>query len=527
MHTSIPLDTPCEFINITPLNPLISKCQIKVCYVGDQPNRNKSIITKDVARQIANSLPGSPIVGYYNEAEGDFEEHNRDITISGGKFTVKDTTIPYGFVDLNARCWFKKFRDDGQFEREYLMTEGYLWTGQYPEVQRIISKGNNHSMELDEDHLNAEWTKDNKGQPQFFIINEAIISKLCILGEKFEPCFEGSKITSCQFSFNEDFENRISSMKDELNQLLNKGGTQVFTTYSVEIGDSLWNAIYSFVDEKEYDSIDAVLTDNGRNFAVIKDKAGKFYSLDFTVEEDGCVKFAENVVAMEDYASAETPQFDASAVEAFVTEFKCGGGGSDSSDKKKKKKKFAKDCGNKKGSKDDDDEEEEDDSDDDSSDSDDDPEDKNDKDDKKKKKYILEEIPEYADLSQKYSDLESRYNALMTEKNGLEAEIKPLREFKLAADKAKKEDMINNQFFMLSDEDKKDVVDNIDKYSLDEIEAKLSVICVRNKVSFAALDDEDNTKKNNPTTYNLDNLENQDDAVPAWVKAVLEKAKTL
>ena len=67
MHVSVRLtDYPIEFINITPVNPLISKCQIKVCYVGEQPNRNRSIITKDVARQIANSLPGSPIVGYYN-----------------------------------------------------------------------------------------------------------------------------------------------------------------------------------------------------------------------------------------------------------------------------------------------------------------------------------------------------------------------------------------------------------------------------------------------------------------------------
>lgn len=105
-HTSVKLETPIEFINITPLNPLISKCQIKVCYVGEEPNRNGSIITKEVARGMANSLPGSPIVGYYNEAEGDFEEHNRIIDISNGKFEIKDTTKPYGFVDLNAKVWF-------------------------------------------------------------------------------------------------------------------------------------------------------------------------------------------------------------------------------------------------------------------------------------------------------------------------------------------------------------------------------------------------------------------------------------
>jgi hypothetical protein len=55
---------------------------------------------------MANSLPGCPIVGFYNESKGDFEEHNRIIDISNGKFEIKDTTRPYGFVDLNAKVWF-------------------------------------------------------------------------------------------------------------------------------------------------------------------------------------------------------------------------------------------------------------------------------------------------------------------------------------------------------------------------------------------------------------------------------------
>ena len=37
---------------------------------------------------------------------------------------------------------------------------------------------------------------------------------------------------------------------------------------------------------------------------------------------------------------------------------------------------------------------------------------------------------------------------------------------------------------MLSEEYKKDVTEHITEYSLDDIEAKLSVICVRTKVSF-------------------------------------------
>ena len=150
MHASIKLDRPIEFIDIDAnfKNPLISKCIIKVCYVGDEPNRNKSIITKNTAKgDLAQSVRGAMIVGFYNEEKKDFEEHNRMIDISNGKFEIKDTTRRYGFVDMNAKVWFEWFEDDG-VPHEYLMTEGYLWTGQYPECRRVIEKGNNQSMEL-------------------------------------------------------------------------------------------------------------------------------------------------------------------------------------------------------------------------------------------------------------------------------------------------------------------------------------------------------------------------------------------
>ena len=108
MNNSIQL-SPVELVKLQPLDisPLISKCQIKVCYVGDEPNRNHSIITKQVAEEsLAPSLRGSAIVGYFNDSTEDFEQHNRIIDISNGKFNIKDTTRPYGFVDLNAKVWF-------------------------------------------------------------------------------------------------------------------------------------------------------------------------------------------------------------------------------------------------------------------------------------------------------------------------------------------------------------------------------------------------------------------------------------
>ena len=65
------------------------------------------------------------------------------IKISNGEIVMEEFTKPYGFVDLNAKVWFAKYLDDDEIEREYLVTEGWLWTEQYPECKRVIEKGNN------------------------------------------------------------------------------------------------------------------------------------------------------------------------------------------------------------------------------------------------------------------------------------------------------------------------------------------------------------------------------------------------
>ena len=499
MHISMKLDHPCEFINVKPLNPLISKCEIKVCYVSDEPNRNRSVITKEVAREMANSLPGSPIVGFYNEAKGDFEEHNRIIDISNGEFKIKDTTRPYGFVDLGAKVWFQKFLDDGEFEREYLMTEGYIWTGQYPEAQRIINKGNNQSMELDENFIDAHWTKDNKGNPQFFIINEAIISKLCILGEDVEPCFEGASISKLQFSFEDSFKEQLFSMMNEMKEILNEGGAPKMTTYAVEIGSPLWVALYSHVNETH--KIVAVCTEEDQTFAVLQNREDESYSrMNFSFNEE--VFAAEDMTVLESYEPAELPQFAPEDVNAFEAEFKKEPEADDDDGEEEKCPK----CGKPKSECECEDEEDDDEED-------------------KKKQYTLEEIPEYVELLDKYSALETQYNELVEAKAAQDATIASLTEYKVAAERKEKEEMINNQFYMLSDDLKADVIENIDTYSLDEIESKLSIICVRNKINFNL--DDDKNPGTDPMTYNLNGGSLEDEAVPAWIKAVMATAKTL
>ena len=516
-HTSIKLDSPVEFINITPLNPLISKCQIKVCYVGDEPNRNQSVITKDTAKELANSIPGCPIVGFYNESTQDFEEHNRIIDISNGQFEIKDTTKPYGFVDMNAKVWFQKFIDDGEVEHEYLMTEGYLWTGQYPECQRVIDKGNNQSMELDEETLNATWSKGDNGKPDFFIINEAIMSKLCILGEDCEPCFEGSQITKVQFSFEDGFKQQLFSMMQELKEVLNEGGAKLFNRYAVEIGDKLWCSLYDYLCSTYPNTylIDGVYEEDNQKFAVLKNRQEeKYYRLNFSLSEAEEFSPEEGLIEVTtSYTVSDEPQFAEADVEAFENEYNKKDEEEDKEDKE--------DNSNSEDNK----EDENGNSADDEEDGDDNKEDKD-----EKNQYSLEE---YEALKSEFSALQTSYNDLKAEKEALDAELTELREFKAAneetaeelaelrafrlkIDKQDKQKMIDS-FYMLSNEDKKDVIENIDKYSVNEIEEKLSVICVRNKVSF---DQEDNHEESGPHIFNLD--DSGEDTTPAWVKAVLK-----
>ena len=431
-----------EIIDQTVISPLVSKCRIKVCYVGEQPNRNHTVITREVAEEMGRKLPGSPIVGYYNEDTKDFEQHNREIDVSKGKFRILDTTKPYGFVAPDAKVWFEKFTDTTG-EHEYLCTEGYLWTGAYPESKRIIDKGNNQSMELNKD-APGFWTNDINSGDRIFIYNEALIEKLCILGEEYEPCFEGAQITA--FALDraefEEFKTHMFSVISELQEAVKGGSSGTMDVENKEVVPAV----------EDQDPVDP-------NYVKKPDEDEKEKNQDSEGKSD-----------KEDNQN------------------------SDSKTEEQEKEE---------------------------------PEKKDDEEEDKKKKYSLEDVVEYQELktqfdelTNNYTALESNYNNLVSEKSTLEQEVESLRQFKLETEKTQKQAMIDS-FYMLSDEDKKDVVENINTYSLDDIEAKLSVICVRNKLNLA---EGQNTEKDAPSMFSLESAADSDTA-PAWIKAVRENNK--
>lgn len=438
MHQSVAtIDSP-EFINLQPLdiNPLMSKCEIKVLYIGE--NRNHSFITKDIATEMSKTLRGAPIVGYYKEENQDFRDHGDQIIIDEKGIQFKCLTKPYGFVSPDAKVWFQKFEDTDDFGnkivREYLMTTGFLWTGQFEEAKLATEQGRPHSMELDKDTLDGYWSENVNTKMELFIVNDAIFSKLCILGDDVEPCFEGSSVTAPNVSTNfskvdDNFKQTLFSMMQDLKFALEGGN---MAKVDEEKKDKTNETVENKTDKT---------TEEVKDTETEKDNKDKDKKKNYTKEDK---KEEDNPVPAEDKKPEE---------------------------KKEETKTPA--------------------------------EDKKEEEDKKDKKdYALM----YSELETKYNDLSAKYESLVA--------------FKQNVEKQQKEELIGG-FYMLSDEDKKDVVAHIDEYSLDDIEAKLSVICVRKKVNFD-LDDtsknENKTEEENPvTTFNL---ENAGDSVPAWIKAI-------
>lgn len=287
------IDSP-EFINLAPdaINPGISKCEIKVMYLGK--NRNGSFIDKNTAIKMANSLPATPIVAAYSENKEDFGDHGEVLHIEDGEIKFSCKTVPYGFVAPDAEVWFQKFDDTNEFgettTREYMMTTGYLWTGQYPELDKCINQGQGQSMEID--NVDGHWTTDSN-YVEFFIINDAIFTKLCILGDDVEPCFEGASITSPEvnehFSYNKEFSHTLFAMMNELKSALTKGGSMpkknVETNKNVKSSEDSAGETFAKEDEKNLEKKHELENQVSELSEQLKELTDKFTALEVEAEE--------------------------------------------------------------------------------------------------------------------------------------------------------------------------------------------------------------------------------------------------
>lgn len=453
-----------EFINLQPLDisPLISKCEIKLFYLGN--NDNFTSFDKNAAIDIGKKLRGSPIVGHYKAEDGDFKAHGMKQVLDDDGYHVIDETRPYGFVPTDAEVWFQKFEETNRrgetVIREYLMTTGFLWTGQYPEeLTDVDENGRPQSMKLYSPSVQGDWQVNSGDGEEYFAISSAVIENLCILGNDVEPCFEEAKITkpdiSNSFSLNEDFTNKFYQMLQQISYSLKGGKEKVEGTEN-------------------------------------KDTTNEFTENDAANAENIQTEAEVNT----DYAETEV---EAESTEESSAEFAKEEESDDKKDKDKDKDAEedytqAEDNGNADGA---------------------------------SEEYnadaAVEETPEAAsnefNLETKVAELEKANAEYEKQINDLQDKFSLLQNSYNEVMREKKENLIG-EFSMLSDDDKKDVVENIDSYSYDDIEAKLSIIFARKQVKKVS---EASNKNHNEIEETLTFSLDQHDETPEWIKRVEEE----
>ena len=189
--------------NIVAYNEVLSQARCRIFYKG--ANRNGTFITDEFAEELIATLPYTPVKGIYDAIGHDYEDH--------GKQRYEGRI--YGIVPENPNFAWETHLDEDGVERTYACTDIYLFTGLYKEALEIIGKA--QSMELFADSIEGEWQFING--KRYFVFNKGRFLGLQALGEDYEPCFEGAAFYSFCDSIKQtidEFEQFSLSQKEQI-----------------------------------------------------------------------------------------------------------------------------------------------------------------------------------------------------------------------------------------------------------------------------------------------------------------------
>ncbi|MFD0587811.1 hypothetical protein ACFQZE_07335 [Paenibacillus sp. GCM10027627] len=227
------------------------KGKLWVMHTGLNPNR--SAFEKSVIEASVHSLANIPIVGFIqanNVNELDFRGHEQRLVIDDNGVRIEYIGRPYGLVPESNNAQFETKLDSNGVERDYLTVEVLLWR-KFPECIEIVERDGtvNHSMELHPPSIEGSFDSN-----KVFQFSKFAFEALCLIGRDVPPAMVGSlleqytKNTSQTTMFTElltefnahfaKYQENNSSALSEKDVVENKGGDNVdeklelFTKYS-------------------------------------------------------------------------------------------------------------------------------------------------------------------------------------------------------------------------------------------------------------------------------------------------------
>jgi hypothetical protein len=500
--------------NVQEVNPLFSKCDIKVLYTG--LNRNNSDISKPTVEKSLFSIFNIPIVAEYIETTDNFGGHGGKVEITDNSVKYIQTTKPYGVVPESAKTYWENVDDGNGNIKEYLVVEGaYLWTGRYSELKTLLEQPFGQSMEIEIQSGKFE-KKDGK---DVFVIEDFLFSALCILGVDkngeghVEPCFEDSSITAYSLnkqSFKEEFSQMIKelqfSLSNENKQISKKGGENVdeklellnnYTQLGEDVLEQVKKGLENYSLEVLENHLEMMTESEPRQDETVEtpeqftltgkqlqkeirtalgketitDRWGDQYRAYWFVDHDDVRVIAEEsesnrLVSMDYSLNGDFVEIDYSTKKLVKIAYVDMEG--------EPQGDFALTS-------------------------------------QERKEYDLE-----VNTQKTTSDVENKFSQEKAEVENVKEELSTLREFKANADKAEKVAVIE-KFSELPEEAIKPFLDEVDKYSKEELELNLLAEVGKRNLSFSKKD-----KKKSDSIVSLTNFESTPDTTPSWFSLVQE-----
>jgi hypothetical protein len=167
-------------------------------------------------------------------------------------------------------------------------------------------------MELQGESVDGRWETSYDNGMDYFIINDAIIQKICILGDDVEPCFEGASVTapnvSTSFTLDENFKHTLFSMMQDLKNALEKGGQQMDNLDNPEI-------VEEEVSETEFEAEETETSNVSENSEIENTSTSE----DYTAEEEASTN---EDAATEEEAIENEASTDYEAIQSELEELK-------------------------------------------------------------------------------------------------------------------------------------------------------------------------------------------------------------
>lgn len=427
-----------------------------------------------------NQLDMLPIVGYF--VDGEPTSHD-------------NKAVPYGAI-LPKTARFEMIEDE-----KYLVADSCLWSGKYPEVTDVSSY--NQSMEVTK--VTGNFNKE-KG---FYEVSDYTFDCLTMLNQNVNPAFKKAKM-DVDANFNDDFETfkaEFAEMLQDINNNKEKGSEPMNNNdFAVVDLDRLWSSLWDKLAELYPDTVDGycsiyriagIYEENGNKFVTLR-KYGEentLYKVGFIYDENGVTFDNEAIVVIE--ALIETGEIvkfdeptDVIKYKEFIKEEKKD---DEPEELEKKDDKFN---------------------------------DSNNSDNSNSENY--EE--KFNALQNEYSELQSKFNDLVAKYSELENEIIPLKQFKvdveekenkekIAMELQQKNDLIESFATKLPKEDIKNIIDDVNKFSLEEIKSKLSV-ALADKILSEKIE---NNAKFNDIIINIDNMNKSVSSIDRLIDEVKSK----